>query len=362
MGSNPAKDARFFNNLPSMVALSAFNQEQGGAIMLPKCSTEGTTMSTLDSRLFTDRFKQFAALAFAILAFGWWYLNYQYVPITHYKEWRSAEAYLTLCHEGDIEGNASKLFDTLTKMNGVEQKKFLSDNDISWSTIAAFQATEVQKEAAHILTRLRDWPQYLKGEDLDLLHQLLADPRIPDGENSEVFLGLKPKELDEFENHWWFQWARDELVKARGGSYEDLSYLSGLLKKGEHGVEYQDIGTTPREIESLLHNYLVQMTLDDIRDTRGDPFFLAITLEDVDKLVAEKSLTLKELGMSAAKLRELKSEVAVAQAKYSLGFIRKGESGYLEKIRKDLKEGLITLKGIGSSEKELASFARRGIK
>ena len=71
VGSNPAKDARFFNNLPSMVALSAFNQEQGGAIMLPKCSTEGTTMSTLDSRLFTDRFKQFAALAFAILAFGW---------------------------------------------------------------------------------------------------------------------------------------------------------------------------------------------------------------------------------------------------------------------------------------------------
>lgn len=329
--------------------------------MLPTSLTEGTIMSILDSKLRRDLLKQCGALAIAVFLFGWWYLRYQYVPITHYNEWYRAEAYLTLCHEGEIEGNASKLLDTLTVMTKPEQEKFLSENDITWGTIAAFQAQEVQQEAADLLTRLRDWPEYPKGEDLDALHALIADPRIPSVENQEVFLGLKPKELKGFEHRFWVHWAEEELIKARGGAYDDLSYLSGLLKKGEYGVKYEDIGTTPKEIEGLLHRHLVQVTLDDIR-VRDDPLFMAGVLEDVSKLLAEKSITLKELGMSASEFRKLKSQAATAQARYNLSFMRKGDNWGLGKIRKDLKAGLITLKGIGSSEKELAAFARRGVK
>ena len=177
-------------------------------------------------------------------------------------------------------------------------------------------------------------------------------------------IGTSEEELETLRVKGCKELAERHLKRLREGIYNhesELQYLSREVKKG--GLTLKDIVTSKEELEKLRVNCCKKSAEDRLDSLRRSPLSYNGMLKHLRKIVRRSGLTLEDIGTSEEGLEKLRVNCCKKSAEEYLKYLREGIYPYnhtlgdtLECLRREVKNGGLTLKDIGTSKEELETL------
>ena len=189
-------------------------------------------------------------------------------------------------------------------------------------------------------------------------------------------IGTSEEELETLRVKGCKELAERHLKRLREGIYNhesELQYLSREVKKG--GLTLKDIVTSKEELEKLRVNCCKKSAEEYLKDLREGIYpynhTLGDTLECLRREVKNGGLTLEDIGISEEELETLRVNCCKKSAEEYLKKLRclsdNGNrdvldaivtiySNHRECLRREVKNGGLTLKDIGTSKEELETL------
>ncbi len=137
-----------------------------------------------------------------------------------------------------------------------------------------------------------------------------------------------------------------------------LKYLLEEVRKG--GLTLKDIGTTEEELEKLRVRGCKIAARECFRYLRSGTWHYEMYLDKLRREVRKGGLTLEDIGTTEEELEKLRVRGCKIAAEEWLWDLRFGTEHYemcLDKLRRELRKGGLTLKDIGTTEEELEKLS-----